>query len=42
MNTVELFCMVSVPLYIVLLWLIRIFYLLEKIAKNTEKEGEQK
>lgn len=42
MNTVELFCMVSVPLYVVLFWLIRIFSLLERISENTEEEGEQK
>lgn len=42
MSGVELFGMVSVPLYFILIWLVRIYNLLEKIEKNTEKEGEQK
>lgn len=42
MSVAELFGMVFFPLLLSLYWLIRIFRLLEKIAKNTEKEGEQK
>lgn len=42
MSGVELFGMVSVPLYFILIWLVRIYNLLEKMAENTKKEGEQK
>lgn len=39
----ELFCMVFVPLVLILFWIGRIAYLLERIEENTRgKEGEQK
>ena len=42
MSNAELFVLVFIPLQLVLFMLGRIYHSLEKIAKNTEKEGEQK
>lgn len=42
MSVAELFCMVFIPLHLILFMLGRIYHSLEKIAENTKKEGEQK